>query len=459
MQQSANPSEGATMKGIFKVVMIVVFSLLLGNTALPAIAATRPLAFIQDNQLAEIKRQLAEGTAAVPTREAYEQLLASAEHALHQPDFSVTDKGMTPPSGSKHDYLSLSAYWWADEDKADGLPWIRRDGKVNPASKDNQSDGVRLAAFSAQVQDLTLAWYFSGQQRFADKAASLLRTWFITPSTRMNPNLNYAQGVPGIAPGRNAGVLDGRYFATRVVDALLMLHGNPAWSAQDEQQIHQWMTEYLHWLLNDPLALKERKTGNNHGNWYATQVAGIAWYLDQPEAIAQMVALTQSKLDSQLTADGRQPLELARTRSFHYSYFNLQAVTLLAVLAQKNGIDLWHYQTPTGSGILRALDFLAPYSDQAKVWPYKSLDRVGVRLVPLLSRADNAIAQPRYTRQILAASYRLAAPNREQIHKTGERPDAARGAIIDAQRETWLLSLPLSAAGFTPPTPLPPPGK
>jgi hypothetical protein len=448
------------MNGIFKTAMIAVFSLVLcSEVLLTAEAATRPLAFMQDNQLAEIKRQLAEGTAAVPTREAYDQLLASAEHALLQPDFSVTDKGMTPPSGSKHDYLSLSAYWWPDGDKPDGLPWIRRDGKVNPASKDNQSDGVRLAAFTARVQDLTLAWYFSGQQRFADKAASLLRTWFINPPTRMNPNLNYAQGVPGIASGRNAGVLDGRYFATRIVDALLMLHGNPAWSAEDEQQMHQWMTEYLRWLQHDPLALKERKTGNNHGNWYATQVAGIAWYLDKPEAIAQMVALTQSKLDSQLTADGRQPLELARTRSFHYSYFNLQALTLLAVLAQKNSIDLWHYQTPTGSGVLRALDFLAPYSDQTKVWPYKSLDRIGVRIVPLLSWADNAIAEPRYARQILAASYRLATPNLGQGHKTGERPDAARGAIIEAQRETWLLSLPLSAEGFTPPTPLPSPGK
>jgi len=409
-------------------------------------------AFLHTAQLAVIKQQLNDHQAAPQTNAAYKQLLATADKALTKPNLSVTDKGMTPPSGSKHDYLSLSAYWWADNSKPDGLPWIRKDGKVNPASKNEQSDGVRLADFTARVQNLTLAWYFSGEQKYADKAASLMRTWFIDPDTRMNPNLNFAQGVPGIAAGRNAGVLDGRYFSTRIVDSIVLLHGNPAWKESDDKAMQQWMSDYLNWLQTNKLALKESRAENNHGNWYATQVAGIAWYLDQPAVIKKMVTLMKSKLDVQLKPDGTQPAELARTRSFHYSYFDLQAISLMAVLAQKDGIDLWHYQTPQGGGILKSLDFMAKYTDDSQPWPYKSLDRISVRPVTLLSWADNATGQTRYQQQIRSASFDLpAAPKRQ---KAGYHEDVTRGAIIEAEREIWLLSLPSWAKGYVAPKPL-----
>lgn len=415
-----------------------------------SVLAAEP-AFLNTAQLAVIKQQLAAHDAAPQTEAAYRQLLATADKALDKPNLSVTDKGMTPPSGSKHDYLSLSAYWWADDSKPDGLPWVRKDGKVNPASKNDQSDGVRLADFTARVQSLTQAWYFSGEQKYADKAASLLRTWFIDPNSRMNPNLNFAQGVPGIAAGRNAGVLDGRYFSTRIVDAILLLHGNPAWKATDDQAMHQWMSDYLDWLRTNKLALKESRTENNHGNWYATQVAGIAWYLDQPQVIKKMVTLMKSKLDVQLKPDGTQPAELARTRSFHYSYFDLQAISLMAVLAQKNGIDLWHYQTPEGGSLIKSLDFMAKYTDDSQPWPYKSIDRISVRPVTLLSWADNATGQTRYQQQIRNAQFSLPASVKQQ--KSGYHEDVTRGAVLEAEREIWLLSLPSWAKGYVAPQP------
>ncbi len=406
-------------------------------------------AFLHSAQLAVVRQQLQNHSAAPQTLEAYRHLLAAADSALQQPALSVTDKGMTPPSGSKHDYLSLSAYWWPDDSKSDGLPWTRKDGQVNPASKNNQSDGVRLADFTARVQHLTLAWYFSGEQQYADKAASLLRTWFITPQTRMNPNLNFAQGVPGISPGRNAGVLDGRYFSTRIVDSLVLLQGNPAWTDNDQQQLRAWMQDYLHWLQSNKLAIKESQTKNNHGNWYATQVAGIAWYLGDKALIGEMAKLTKSKLDVQLNADGTQPEELARTRSFHYSYFNLQAVSLLAVLAQKNGIDLWHYTTPPGGSVLASLDFMARYTDPLVPWPYESLDEIRVRPVPLLSWADNAIGENRYEQHIRSATFSL--PPGAKPTSDGYDQQVTRGAVMEAERETWLLSLPSFAAGYVAP--------
>jgi len=308
---------------------------------------------------------------------------------------------------------------------------------------------VRLADFTARVQNLTLAWYFSGEQKYADKAASLLRTWFITPQTRMNPNLNYAQGVPGISPGRNAGVLDGRYFSTRIVDSLVLLRGNPAWTDNDEQQMRAWMQDYLTWLQGSKIAKKEGRTENNHGNWYVTQVSGVAWYLGDKALIGDMAKLMKSKLDVQLKPDGTQPAELARTRSFHYSYFNLQAISMMAVLAQKNGIDLWHYRTSQGGSVLKSLDFMARFTDPALPWPYKSLDQIRVRPVPLLSWADNATGEKRYEQQIRSATFTL--PRAVKPASGGYHEDVTRGAVMEAERETWLLSLPSFAKGYVAP--------
>ncbi|PKE28813.1 alginate lyase [Rahnella sp. AA] len=405
-------------------------------------------AFLNTAQMAVVRQQLHNHSAAPQTAEAYQHLLAAANGALKKPDLSVTEKGMVPPGGSKHDYLSLSAYWWPDESKPDGLPWIRKDGHVNPASKNDQSDGVRLADFTARVQNLTLAWYFSGEQKYADKAASLLRTWFITPETRMNPNLNFAQGVPGISPGRNAGVLDGRYFSTRIVDSLVLLQGNRAWTGDDEQQMRTWMQDYLHWLQGSKIAKKEGRTQNNHGNWYVTQLSGIAWYLGDKAVIGDMAKLMKSKLDVQLKPDGTQPAELARTRSFHYSYFNLQAISMMAVLAQKNGIDLWRYKTPEGGSVLTSLDFMARFTDPSVPWPYKTIDQIRVRPLPLLSWADNATGETRYEQQIRSATFSL--PPAVKQASGGYHEDATRGAVMEAERETWLLTLPSFAAGYVP---------
>ncbi|UDQ80411.1 alginate lyase family protein [Erwinia rhapontici] len=388
-------------------------------------------AFLNQDDLVLNKTRLQQQQAPTLTLKAWHQLQHEADKALVAPLLSVTEKGLTPPSGSKHDYLSLSAYWWPDDASPDGLPWVRRDGKINPSTKNNDSDGVRLATFTARVQTLTLAWYFSGDERYADRAIALIRHWFLDPATRMNPNLNWAQSVPGKAEGRRSGVLDGRYFATRIVDSLLMLRTAPGWRAQDEQQMQQWMSDYLHWLQTSKQGKGEAQAENNHGSWYNVQVAGIAWYLQRPEVIPPMLEQAKKRMSHQFAADGSQPKELARTRSFHYSWFNLQALTALAKVAQNSHTgDLWHYRTPQQASLLTALDFMAPYSGNNKTWPYHSLDRIGVRLIPLLSQADNQRNSDRYQAAIRQANWDL--PN------GGE----GRGATISALRDTWLLAVP-----------------
>ncbi|MEI7187584.1 alginate lyase family protein [Dickeya dianthicola] len=394
--------------------------------------------FLQADKLAEVKQQLRSQSAPPQTQLAYQQLLREAESNMKKPDLSVTQKRSMPPGGNRHDYWSLAAYWWPDPQRKDGLPWVRHDGKVNPATKGEGTDAIRLATFTERVHVLALAWYFSGRPEYAGKAISMIRTWFITPETRMNPNLNYAQVIPGRNDGRGAGVLDGRFFATRIVDALVMLRQAPGWGASDEQQTRQWMTDYLHWLLTSHNGRQEAAAKNNHGNWYTVQVAGIAAYLGQPETVKAMAALQRQKLDHQLTAEGSQPEELARTRSFHYSGFNLQAISLMATVAGKYGDNLWQYRTPKGSGLLSALDFMAPYLDESRPWPYKTMGRESSPLIPLMLQAEQAIGSPRYHAAIRQAGFTPLLTGASE-GKTDAR------ISVDARRRIWLLSPPPTA--------------
>jgi hypothetical protein len=67
---------------------------------------------------------------------AYKMLIKDADKALQFGPVSVMEKKNDPPSGDKHDYMSLAPYFWPDPNKPGGLPYIRRDGETNPEVKE-----------------------------------------------------------------------------------------------------------------------------------------------------------------------------------------------------------------------------------------------------------------------------------------------------------------------------------
>ncbi len=99
--------------------------------------------------------------------------------------------------------------------------------------------------------------------------------------------------------------------------------------------------------------------------------------------------------------------------------------------------------------MLKSLDFMARFTDPAVPWPYKSLDQIRVRPVPLLSWADNATGKKRYQQQIRSATFTL--PPAVKPASGGYHEDVTRGAVTEAERETWLLSLPSFATGYVAP--------
>ena len=126
-------------------------------------------------------------------------------------------------------------------------------------------------------------------------------------------------------------------------------------------------------------------------------MAALALYSGQRDAARRTVEGAKARIASQIEPDGRQPRELERTRSWHYSAFNLQAFMDLATLGRAVDVDLWSYRTADGRSIRQAVDFLVPFVDGGRKWPYDQITPfTPAPMYPILRRAAVAWQEPSY---------------------------------------------------------------
>ena len=335
-----------------------------------ATAQSLPRVFSLDpSSLNQTKARIAKQDKAL--QPALSRLRKEADKAMLEGPFTVTSKQRVPPSGDKHDYLTLAPYWWPDPKKPDGLPYIRRDGEVNPESK-RDTDNATLNDMTNAVETLALAYYFTGEAKYADRAAVLLRGWFMDKATKMNPHYEYAQAVMGQNNGRGAGLIDARKFI-QVVDAVGLLEGAKVWTKQDQQAMQDWFRAFVKWMQTSANGKDEAKARNNHGSWYAAQLSAFALFIGDVALARQTVEAVKTRIAWQIDLNGKQPLELERTRGMSYSLFNLNALLTVATIGNKVGVDLWNYQTNDGRSIGKAMEYLAPFVFGEKEWPHKQI--------------------------------------------------------------------------------------
>lgn len=305
---------------------------------------------------------------------AYEGLKAEADRLLDVRPLSVMMKEKTPASGDKHDYMSQARYYWPDPSKPDGLPYIARDGESNPEL--NKLDRNRLGATANRVTTLSLAWYFSGEEKYAQKATELIRTWFFNKDTRMNPNLEYAQMIPGHnnGKGRCYGVLDS-YSFVEMLDAVKLLETSKSFTAKDAKELKAWFGKLLNWILTSPQGQEESRQANNHSTAYDAQVIAIALYTGNLKVAREVInSVPTKRIYTQIEPDGRQPHELRRTLAFGYSQYNLTHLLDIFCMAQKIGLKIDDATSADGRNFYKAMDFLAKYvGKDVKDWPYQQI--------------------------------------------------------------------------------------
>jgi len=386
--------------------MVRVAPLLLAFVACALAAQTAPPALLGHDAaaLADVRARLQAGDPVL--QPAFDRLVAEADAAVDAEYATVLDKEALPPSGDPHDFYSLAPYWWPNPDTDDGLPYVRRDGEVNPEAK--ALDDPSLRAVLEAVPTLAWAWHFTGDDRYAQRAGDLLRTWFVDPATRMNPHLRYAQGVRGRSTGRMYGIIETARLAG-LVDPLIVLQSAPALNEAEWDALDGWLGDYLGWLRTSDFGRGEASRHNNHATAYDAQAAALALYLDDDATARDILgAFPTRRIDAQVAPDGSQPEELARTRSFGYSVFNLRWAFHAAWMAPAAGVDLFGYTSADGRSLQGALDYLVPVADGRDRWPHPQMEGTWkgaeAELAALLRQAALAYDAPAYE----AARQRLA---------------------------------------------------
>lgn len=341
-------------------------------------ARKAPATVVIDGQrMRDAKARLDRGDPAL--RESVGRLTATADTYLNQGPWTVTDKPKPAPSGDPHDYLSQAPYWWPSQPKTEenpwGCPYVQRDGERNP-EVDTGTDRPDIGKVFNSTTSLSLAWYYTGDKKYAEHAAKILRTWFVDPATRMNPNLNHGQFIPCKYDGRAIGIIDFSQQYTSVLDALAILEtGAPGWTKADRTAMRAWNEDFLDWLVDSPFGKEESAAQNNHGTFMDMQVAGLALATGDKALARKVVEDARAKrIDTQIKGDGTQPQELARTRSYHYTTFALVAYTRLADIGRHVGVNLWDHKGPDGQSLFKAVEYLLPAATGSAPWPHPELE-------------------------------------------------------------------------------------
>ncbi|KAJ3298442.1 hypothetical protein HK104_010702 [Borealophlyctis nickersoniae] len=295
--------------------------------------------------------------------------------------YTVTSKPSTflPPSNDPHDYYSLARYYWPNNSTANGLPYMRVDGSVNPEIY-QLPDATYLQIVFADVWSCGLAYFFTGNETYAATAVKRIRDWFLNDTTRMNPNMNYAswvKGMPAVGPnGENATALNagGLLDMSKVYqffDGVQLIRSSPSFLQSDYDGLYTWFRTYLTWLQTSPRGAAEARSVNNQGQWYDVQVTSILLFLNQP-SLAASVLQTQTipRIPSEILPDGSMPLEQTRPTSWFYSNFALAGFFVQGHLAASTNVSVFGYQTSDGRSLLRALNYLVPFAlGNGTGWP------------------------------------------------------------------------------------------
>lgn len=296
------------------------------------------------------------------------RILAAADAALAGPAFSITHHRAPLSAGGPNDFFSMSDYFWPDETKPDGKPYVRRDGESYPGLfNDHRREvmGLRDA-----VAALATARMVSGEEKYAVRAAELLRMFFVDPATRMNPNLEFSQVIVGKpTPGRGIGIIDTLHLA-EVAVAIHALEGNPALTQELMTGLRGWFRDYLTWLRDSERGRNEAKSSNNHAVAFWLQVAAFCQVA--PDEALLLECRRQFKevfVAVQMAPDGSFPLELKRTKPYAYSIFQLDNLASLCQLLSTPEDNLWTLELPDGRGMRKAMAYLYPFLADKSTWP------------------------------------------------------------------------------------------
>ncbi|KQC01172.1 alginate lyase family protein [Pedobacter sp. Hv1] len=296
------------------------------------------------------------------------QSLTEADWAMQQSPITVTAESSPRSAGGKHDFFSEADYFWPNPANPDG-PYINRDGETNP--NNFVAHRKAMIRFSQVIGALASAYQLTGDEKYVKQAIIHLKAWFVDPATLMNPNLSFAQAVKGSSTGRSWGIIDTIHFM-EVAQGILVMQKAKSFDQQTLKSIKKWFADYMLWLDTSKNGVAEKLSKNNHSACWVMQVASFAKLCnDQVMMDSLCLRYKNVLLPLQMATDGSFPLELARTKAYGYSIFNLDAMTMICQILSTPKDNLWQYATADGKSIEKGIKYLYPFIADKNKWTLK----------------------------------------------------------------------------------------
>jgi hypothetical protein len=386
--------------------------------ALSGHAATTPMTLVSDGEADPLRSAITRKEAW--TQDAARRLRADADRRLKEGPWSVTSDRPRGVDLDPHIYYSDAPYWWPNPEDPNG-PYVLRDGHLNPdrfAANRNA-----LTAMADTVFTLGTAAYLFDDARYAQRAATILNTWFLNPKTRMNPTLENAQAIRNLNNGRAAGIIDGRVFI-RAIQGMEFLAQSGNWDTKEQAAVKKWFEEYLRWLTQSKNGIDEKNRGDDQASWWTAQVAAVATFVGDDAVTHMAFDFYRDRIFlRQIRENGSAPREEARSSPW-YSVFNLEAFTIICRIAEVQGVDLWSVRGPNGSTLSSVIDYLRPYLSDPRKWSPEQAVDLETDSVYFLAFAGMGLKKPDY----IALYQRL------------EHPDKAWLSLVDLLVGRWEAS-------------------
>lgn len=335
----------------------ILFSILL---SLPAVCAQK---------IALEKYGLRRENGAIVFDELGESRIVEAVGRLKKRSLSVVYDTMRIEGADVHDYMSVAPYWF---DNGEGV-WERRDGERNPDVA-RWEDKKALSRMVSDVSLLALAERLYTQKDNGREAAmaagrmsEILKAWFVDEDTRMNPNMKYAQFIPGKGREgkvRGSGIIELRGMMD-VVESIELVANDGRMSEKLLSDLRMWFGEMLEWMVSSPQGQKERAAKNNHGTWYAAQVLMYSHFCGRADLLMQMQSELKSRLMDQISENGEQKYEMERTKSLSYCCFNILAYEYCKDALAKEGVDVTEWEE--WRRLETAKNMVRPYAENGGV--------------------------------------------------------------------------------------------
>ncbi len=338
----------------------------------------------------------------------HDRILRVAGVYLTRKPTTITAFPAPRSTGTANDFYSEDPEWFPGSDPA--RPWTRHPGEQNSDAFHAHGDAVlRMAQI---IPALVSAWMITKDAKYSTAAIAHLRAWFLAPETRMNPSLNYAQAIPGVAAGRATGILE-TIFLVEVVRALSFLSASEDLSEADLKGLKAWIGDYAHWMYDSVLGQGERDTRSIHGIGWVAQAAEYARFANIATISGYCLRRFRDVLLSLLSLDGNFPAALASPAPYANSIFHLESLSLACEVLSTPFESQWTFQTSDGKGLRSAVAFLAPSLEDKMRWRYRS-DAQNFRQHPLrplsLYLAGRAYQRPEYT-----AIWKTLSPDPEDL--------------------------------------------